>query len=109
PIPSLGPQLFSSGLSQPIEARPAVIFRGAPLGCDRAFLLQLQQYGIESALIHRQQIAADLLDAPGDSVAVQWPQDVESLEDHQCERALQDVEFLFHSAAILVSNSKHGT
>jgi len=71
-------------------------------------LLQFQQDGIESALIHGQQISADLLDAPRDAVAVERTQNIESLEDHQCQRALQDVGFLFHGTAIWVSNRKDG-
>jgi len=67
---------------------PAIILRGTPLGCDRAFLLQLQQHGIQSPLIHRQQISADLFDAPRDAVAVLRSQDIQSLEDHQRQRAL---------------------
>jgi hypothetical protein len=47
------------------------------------FLLQLQQYGIESALIHGEHVSIDLLDAPGEAVAVQGTQNIESLEDHQ--------------------------
>ena len=50
------------------------IDRSAPGGCsrrspttevDRSFLLQFQQDGIQRALIQREQVAADLLDAAG--------------------------------------------
>jgi hypothetical protein len=60
-------------------------------------------------LIHGQQIPADLLDAPCDSIAVQRSQNVESLEDHQGQRALLDVGFLVHNTFVLVSNRNYGT
>ena len=60
-------------------------------------MLQLQQQGIERALIHIQKVSADLLDAPGDSPAVLRSQDIECLENHQRKRSLQDVRLFFHS------------
>jgi hypothetical protein len=39
-------------------------------------VLQLQQQGIERALIHSQQVAADLLDPSGDAVVVLRPQNI---------------------------------
>lgn len=54
----LGLQLSASLARQPVEARPAIMFRG-----DRAFLFELQQNRIQSALIHGEQVPADLLDA----------------------------------------------
>ena len=64
---------------------------------------------IQTPLIDGKKISADLLDAPRDSVAMLRSQDIESLEDHQRQRALQDVRFLFHCTAVLVSNRKSGT
>jgi hypothetical protein len=40
---------------------------------------------------------------------MQRSQDIESLEDHQRQRALQDIRFFFHITAILVSNRKNRT
>ena len=59
-------------------------------------MLQLQQQGIERALIDIQKVSADLLDAPGDTVAVLRPQDIQCLEDHQGKRSLQDVRLFLH-------------
>jgi len=59
-------------------------------------MLQLQQQGIKRALVHSQQVAADLLDATGDSPAVLRPQDIECLEDHERECSLQDVGLFLH-------------
>src|SRR5580704_17016749 len=95
PIPGLGPQLLAAGFGKAIEACPAVVFRCAPLRRNRAFMLQLEQQGIERALIHSQKVAADLLDAPSDTVAVLRPKDVQCLEDHQRKRSLQYVRFSF--------------
>src|SRR6202044_1966265 len=63
---------------------------------NRAFMLKLEQQGIKRALVDRQKVSADLLDAPGDSPAVLRPQDIEGLEDHQRERSLQDVRLFLH-------------
>jgi len=94
---------------QAIEARPAIILRGTALGGDRAFLLKPQRHGIQRPLIHGQRISANLLDAPRDSIPVQRSQHIKSLEDHQRQRPLQDIRFLSHSTAILVSNRKDAT
>ena len=59
-------------------------------------MLQLQQQRIERALIHIQQVSADLLDAPGDTVAVLRPKEVQCLEDHQGKRSLQDFRLFLH-------------
>src|SRR5579863_884871 len=93
-------QLLAAGLGKPIEACPAVLFRSAPLGSYRAFILQLQQQGIERALVHVQKISANLLDAPGDTPAVLRPQDIESLKHHQGERSLQDVRLFLHQRVL---------
>ncbi len=66
-------------------------------------MLELQQHGIQSALIHGKQVSADLLDAPRDSIAVQRPQDIESLEDHKRQRSLEDVRLLFHNKARFIA------
>ena len=51
PIAGLCLQLLAAGRGKTIEARAAVVFRCAPLRSDRAFMLQLQQQGIERALV----------------------------------------------------------
>src|ERR1700689_1990890 len=84
---------------QPIKARPAVVFRRAPLRYDGALLFQPQQDGIKGALIHREQVTTDLLNAPRDAIAVQWPQYIEGLQHHQGQRALLDIHFLLHAVS----------
>ncbi len=91
-----------------IEAGLAVILGGAPLGGDRAFLLQLEENRIEGALIDGEEVSADLFDTPGDAVAVQGTEDIERFEDHQSQGALQDVSFFFHVLP-WVSHRKYGT
>jgi hypothetical protein len=56
-------------------------------------------------LIDGQQIAADLLDVPRNSVPVLRSQPIQRLQDHQPQRALQNIHFLFH-VALLVPNRK---
>ena len=64
-------------------------------------MLQLQQQGIERALVDSQKVSADLLDAPGNPVAVLRPQDIECFEDHQRKRSLQDVWLFLHGGTNL--------
>ena len=59
-------------------------------------MLELEQQGIKRALVDSQKVSADLLDAPGDTPAVLRSQDIQCLEDHQCQRSLQDVGFFLH-------------
>ena len=84
---------------QPIKAGPAVVFRGTPVRRNRSLLLQPQQDGIQRALVDRKQVAADLLDASRHAIPVQRPQHIEGLQDHQGERSLLDILFLFHAAS----------
>jgi hypothetical protein len=47
--------------------------------------------------MHRQRVAGDLLYAQRDAVAVHRPHSVQRLQDHQVERALQDLgSFIIH-------------
>lgn len=94
PILRLGLKGFAAGFGEVVEASTAIVFRGAPFGFDGAFLFELEKDGIERALVHGEEIAADLLDAAGEAVAVERAEDVESLEDHEGESALEDVGFL---------------
>ena len=55
---------------QLVEARLAIGLRHAPLPGDVALLLQLEKRRVERAVVDRQAIAARLLDAPGDAVAM---------------------------------------
>jgi hypothetical protein len=54
-------------------------------------LLQLQQGRVKRALIDAQLFVADLLDPARNLVSVERTHGIERLEDHQIERAMQDV------------------
>jgi hypothetical protein len=66
----LGLQLLPAVPRQTVKARLAVVLGCAPVGGDRTLLLQLQQHRIERALVDREEIRADLLDPPGNPVAM---------------------------------------
>src|SRR2546422_4463319 len=76
PALSLGPQSFASVPCQAIETSPAAILGDAPFGGDRTLLFQPQQHRIQSALVDGENIPADLLDSPGNPVAMQRPQNI---------------------------------
>src|SRR5258708_6314465 len=84
-------QLFLSGASERIDLHAPSTLRLAPLRCDPADLFQLQQGGVERALVERQLVAADLLDAAGDAITVERAQRLEGLEHHQSQAAVEDV------------------
>src|SRR5580765_3889283 len=54
-------------------------------------MCELQERGVQRALVDRELLAADLLDAPRDRVAMQGAHRVQRLEDHEIERAVEDV------------------
>jgi hypothetical protein len=91
--------LPAAGASQFIELGLAVVVGRAPLGRDEALLLQLEERGVERAVVDGEEAAAGLLDAARDAVAVQRPHRFESLKDHQGERALLDIHLVGHSGA----------
>jgi hypothetical protein len=98
-LPRLFVNLLEPRVGEAIELRLAVVIRDAPFGHDVAFLLQLQQRRIERAVIDREQIAARLLDAPRDAVAVERPEDFQRFQHHQCERALPDICAVSHECS----------
>ncbi len=94
-------ELSSPGRSDRVELRLPVLLRGAPFRRNPLLLLHAQERRIERALIELQQLAADLLDPPGEAVAVHRPEHVERAQDEEDQRALEDVglvaiELLFH-------------
>ena len=91
-------QLLPAGGGQRIELGPAVVLRPAPLGRDEALLLQLEQRGVEGAVVEGEPVPAGLLDPAGDSVAVERPEDLEGPEDHQGQGALLDIQFFGHGS-----------
>jgi len=95
PVLSFGLEGFAAGLGEVVEAGAAIVLGGAPLGFDGAFLFEFEEDWVESALIDGEEIAADLLDAAGEAVAVERAEDVESFEDHEGEGSLEDVGFFY--------------
>ena len=93
PVLRFGLQSFAAGFREGVEAGAAIVFGGTPFGFDGAFLFEFEENGVERALIDGEEIAADLLDAAGEAVAVERAEDVESLEDHEGEGALEDIGF----------------
>ena len=72
-------------------------------------MLKLEQQGIKRALVDSQNIAADLLDAAGNPVAMLRAQNIEGFEDHQRKRSLQNVGLFLHGGTKLwVSYRKDG-
>ena len=93
PVLRFGLEGFAASLGEGVEAGAAIVFGGAPFGFDGAFLFEFEENGVERALIDGEEIAADLLDAAGEAVAVERAEDVESFEDHEGEGALEDIGF----------------
>src|SRR5712692_2761938 len=90
PVPCFGGELLPPGPCDRIKFCLAIVFRSSPSGTDPALLQQPDQRSINSSLIELQHFFADLLDPPGDPVAVQRPHHLKSFEDHQIKRALQN-------------------
>src|SRR5262249_58704762 len=91
PILGFGGELLPAGAGDRVVAGAAVVLRCAPLRSDPSHLLELEQRRIERSLIQLELVAADLLDPPRDPVAVQRPEAIERLEDHQRQRAVEDI------------------
>lgn len=93
PVLRFGLKGFAAGFGEVVEAGAAIVVGGAPFGFYGAFLFEFEEDGIERALIDGEEVTADLLDAAGQAVAVERAEDVEGLEDHEGEGALEDVGF----------------
>src|SRR5947199_3581465 len=63
-------ELLPPGLRQRVVPRTAVVLRETPLGADVALLFELEQGRVQRAVIEREHLAARLLDAARDAVAV---------------------------------------
>ena len=53
--------------------RLAAILARAPFGRDKALLLEFQQDWVQGSLVDRKKISADLVDPPGNPVAMGGP------------------------------------
>src|SRR5262249_25191008 len=71
--------------------RLPIVLRGAPLGSDVPFLLELHEGGVERPVVDGETVAARLLDPAGDAVAVKGTQGLQGLQDHQRQGSLPDV------------------
>src|SRR5258706_8205632 len=89
-------QTLAAGSREPVILGLAVVPGDTPFRGDEPLLLQFDQGRIDSSIVNRQAIAADLLDPAGDAVAVQRANRVQGLQNHQGKRALPDVRLLFH-------------
>src|SRR5687767_16004544 len=91
PLSNLGGNLLPSRTRQPVELRLAIVFGHTPLGGDGAFLLELQEGGVERAVVEGEPVAAGLLNPAGDAVTMERPQGFERLQHHQRQRALPHI------------------
>src|SRR4051812_43907555 len=96
PLAGLARELLPARRGERVVLRAAVVLGLAPLGDDETLLLELEQGGIEGAVVERKPILAGLFDAPGDAVAVERPEHLECFENHEGEGALFDFEFVRH-------------
>ena len=94
PFARLARQLLAPRGGERVVLRAAVVLGLAPFRLDEPFLLQLEQRGVERAVVEREAVLARLLDAARDAVAVQRPEHLEGLEDHQGEGALLHVQLV---------------
>src|SRR5215472_9519910 len=107
PVAGLGAELFAPGARQPIEASLAVVLGGAPFRGDGTFLLEFQQDRIHGPLIDAEKISADLLDPPGNPVAVQGSENIQRLEHHERQCTLLNVRFLHFSVGFPQKRKTH--
>ena len=89
----VGCQLAAAGLGDGVELGFAIIAGSTPFGLDPAALFETNEGGINGALIEKDFVSADLLNAARDAVAVERAHGGEGLQDHEVESALQEVEF----------------
>ena len=64
-------ELHAAQRRKPVVARPAIPGRRAPLGLHPPFDQHPLESGIKGTLLHLQDFVGDLLDPPGDLIAVQ--------------------------------------
>ena len=98
PFEGFASELLATGAGEFVVAGFAIVVGGAPFGGDVAFLFELEEGRIESAVIDREEVAAGLLDAAGDAIAVDGAQGFESFQDHEGQSALPNVFFRGHAA-----------
>src|SRR5258708_5140869 len=93
-------ELLSSLTGEAVELRFAIVVGNSPTCGDPFSLLKPQQGRVERPLIELKKVFGDLLDAAGDSIAVERPKALKSFQNHQIERSLQNVGFGFAHGAL---------
>jgi len=92
-VARVGGKLTATRLGDGVELGFAIVAGGAPFGLDPSALLETNKGGIDRALVEQDFISADLLNAASDAVAVERAHGGEGLQDHEVERALQEIQF----------------
>ena len=82
-------ELATAGGGDGVEAGAPVVVADTPGALDPGLLLEPEQRRIDGALVQRQAAVGDLLNPPGDAVAVERAHRRECLEHHQVERAVR--------------------
>src|ERR1700730_2600804 len=82
PVSRLALELPSSCAREVVVLGLAIVVRDAPFGRDVSLLLKFQKRWIQRAVIHRQQIAARLLDAACNPISMQRTDRFEGLQNH---------------------------
>jgi len=101
PIGHVSGKLFAAALGNRNKKLGfAVVVRRAHRR-DPAALLEADKRRVDGALIEKDGVAADLLDAASDAVAVLRAESGQGLEDHKVKSALEKVEFFCSGGAIL--------
>ena len=72
-------------------------------------MLELEEHGVQCALIDGEKVAANLLDAASDAVAVKWAKDIEGFENHKGEGALEDIGFASRRSVHLGNQQEDAT
>src|SRR5262245_1852364 len=99
PFARLGRKLLSPRRCERVVLGALVVVGRAPLAADGAIELELAEHGIERAVVQRDPVGTDLLDAPPDTIAVQRPEYCERAEHHERERPLRDVLIACHATS----------
>src|SRR5580698_5798125 len=77
PLTRFARELFSSGGGERVVLGAPIVLGLPPLGFHASFLCQLEQCWVQCSVVQRETIAARLLDASRDAVAVQRAECVE--------------------------------
>src|SRR6266566_1243064 len=96
PFAGFARQLLAPRGGEGVVLGAAIILGLTPFRFDESLLLELEERGVQGAVVEREAVFARLLDAASDAIAVKRPEYVEGFENHQGERALLHVQLLGH-------------